>query len=200
MIGIINYDAGNLGSLLSALNTLGKKYVIVDSAFSSKEFDSLIIPGVGAFDYGIKKLNENHLSESIIEYAQTGQRVVGICLGMHMLSDFGEENGVNAGLGLIPGAVKKLVPEMGTRSPHMGWSRNMLRNNNKGIPDSHYGFFAHNYFYAALDSRDIVADFYWGNVPLPSIIRRNEVVGIQFHPEKSGSWGLEVLNWAITDL
>jgi glutamine amidotransferase len=199
MIGIVNYDAGNLGSLLSALNILGKEHVIVDSAFGGKEFDSLIIPGVGAFDYGIKKLNENHLSQSIVEYAKTGQRIVGICLGMHMLSNFGEENGVNIGLGLIPGTVRKLVPEIGTRSPHMGWSKNTLRNKNLGIPDLNYGYFAHNYFYDALDPSHVLADFNWGNALLPSIIRQKGVIGIQFHPEKSDSWGLEVLNWAITN-
>jgi glutamine amidotransferase len=198
MIGIVNYDAGNLGSLLSALNTLGKKYVVVDSAFDREDFDSLIIPGVGAFDYGIKKLNENHLTESVKGFANSGQRVLGICLGMHLLSDLGEENGFNEGLSLIPGRVKKLTPSTGNRSPHMGWSMNSFRSKSTSTLNANYGYFAHNYYYEPVDPNHIVADFKWGKVLIPSIIRHREVIGIQFHPEKSDSWGLDVLNWAIT--
>lgn len=192
-IGIIDYQAGNLGSLSSALNEIELDYFVSDSPNEIKKSDLILIPGVGSLYSGMHHIRKAGLDEVILEHHDKEKPILGICLGMHLLGTSGNEGGETQGLNLIEGCITKLVSKEGFRVPHMGWD---FVNNNG---NSTYGYFAHSYYFNVQSNTklQLVSSFKWGTENLSAEIRYNNVGGIQYHPEKSGPSGLKVLSQTI---
>lgn len=201
MIGIIDYGMGNLFSVSKALERLGVDYFISEDKEKLSQSTALLLPGVGSFRDAMKCLRENGLSEMIIEYAQSGKPLLGICLGMQLLFEESEENGPTEGLCLLPGKVKRF-PGGDYKVPHMGWNRleflkespltKRLTSNIDSSPIEEYVYFVHSYFVDAKQSDVVIAQSsYYEDVA--AIVGRANVFGMQFHPEKSGKLGMALL-------
>ncbi|CAN2169731.1 HisH Glutamine amidotransferase [Candidatus Nanopelagicaceae bacterium] len=194
-IGLIDYGAGNLGSMRSALTQINLDFVNIFTADKISEVDALIIPGVGAFNSGMRNLNLKDLPNEIIEFAKTGKKVLGICLGMHLLATSGNEGGHSLGLNLIPGEITKLTKSNRNRVPHVGWDS--IISNHRDRKD--FVYFAHSYYYALSSNAncETISSYQWDEILLPAIIKKDNVIGIQFHPEKSHDFGLKLLRESL---
>ncbi len=193
MTAIIDYGAGNLFSVKNALDFLGIENKITNSAEDLRSADRLILPGVGAFPDAMRMLNESGLVEVIKEEVQK-KPLLGICLGMQMMFEKGYEFGETDGLGLIPGSVKLMHPEGDLPVPHIGW--NSLEFNEPcrlldKCENGEYVYFVHS-FAAECDSRNVAAYCDYG-MKIPALVFEGNVYGAQFHPEKSGDTGLNIL-------
>ncbi|HEY8875147.1 MAG TPA: imidazole glycerol phosphate synthase subunit HisH [Desulfosporosinus sp.] len=193
MIGIVDYGRGNLRSVEKALEKVGFEATIMTSPEDLDRVDGLILPGVGAFADAMEALNSGGWTLPITQFARSGRPFLGICLGMQVLFEFGEEHGVHAGLGLLEGRVVKFPP--GGKIPHMGWNSLKLEQPSRlleGIPNESYFYFVHSYYVLPSDQRDIIASSDYG-VVFPAVVGKDNVWGTQFHPEKSSPWGLQIL-------
>ena len=193
MIAIIDYGAGNLFSVKNALDFLGLENKITKDPADLRAADRLILPGVGAFADAMRMLNESGLVEVIREEVQK-KPLLGICLGMQMLFEKGYEFGETDGLGLIKGCVKLMQPEGDLAVPHIGW--NELEKNEEcpllaKCGEGEYVYFVHSYA-AECDSRNVAAYCDYG-MKVPALVFEGNVYGAQFHPEKSGDTGLNIL-------
>ena len=194
MIGIVDYGVGNLFSLESSLKAIGAEAKLVSSSDGLRAADRIILPGVGAFGDAAKKLRSSGLFDEIKREAESGKPILGICLGMQLLFEKSLEFGVHEGLGLIGGEVRpiaEVIPK-GYKIPHIGWNglefipHPLFKYLNEG--DSVY--FVHS-FYGA-DCPDVIATTDYG-AKLTAAVARKNVMGCQFHPEKSGKVGLSIL-------
>ena len=193
MIVIIDYGMGNLRSAEKAFNQAGLETKVSDDPAVLAKAQGLVIPGVGAFPDAMKNLYEKKLVEPIREHAAAGKPLLGICLGMQVLFQQGFEGDRVEGLGLLAGDIVRIPA--GVKIPHMGWNRlTMLQESPvlKGTPDGAYVYFVHSYFANNCDAADIVAVTDYGNM-LPAVVQRNNVYGLQFHPEKSSDTGLHMI-------
>ncbi len=197
MIAIVDYGVGNLFSLKSSLAAIGEETVVTGDAELLRRADRIILPGVGAFGDAAEKLRERGLDRVVVGEAESGKPLLGICLGMQLLFDRGFEYGEHAGLGLIPGEVRpiaELIPAE-LKIPHIGW--NALHFTKKKSPLFRYVregdcvYFVHS-FHAARCGEDVIAVSEYG-APLTAAVQRGNVCGCQFHPEKSGKVGLNIL-------
>ncbi|WP_163099679.1 imidazole glycerol phosphate synthase subunit HisH [Peribacillus alkalitolerans] len=198
MIGIVDYGMGNLFSVNKALERLGVDSFISDEPEKLLEASALIVPGVGSFKDAMFLLNEKRLDEMIKKFATSQKPLLGICLGMQLLFEESEENGLTTGLQLLPGKVVRFSGNtsegMAYKVPHMGWNNLVFHQESpllKGMNDDHV-YFVHSY-YAALPDKDVLiasADYH---VQVPAIVGRGNVLGMQFHPEKSGEAGMQLL-------
>lgn len=193
MIAIIDYGAGNLFSVKNALDFLGLENKITKDPADLRTADRLILPGVGAFADAMRMLNESGLVEVIREEVQK-KPLLGICLGMQMLFEKGYEFGETDGLGLIKGCVKLMEPEGNLAIPHIGW--NELEKNEEcpllaKCGEGEYVYFVHSYA-AECDSKNVAAYCDYG-MKVPALVFDGNVYGAQFHPEKSGDTGLNIL-------
>lgn len=195
-IGIADYQASNLGSLSSALEEIEVKYFISSNAKELESADLILLPGVGSFAAGIQNLKQTGLAETICEHAQKGKPVLGICLGMHLLATLGSEGGSIPGLNLIPGEILRLKPSTDYRIPHMGWDRIRYKEQIRFV------YFAHSYYFkpSSRAQVDIQSHYELGDEIYPAHIQLEHIAGIQFHPEKSGINGLEILADSIKAL
>lgn len=190
---IIDYGRGNLKSVLNTFDRVGIKAIVSNDIYKIKNAKSLIIPGVGAFAAAMDALNSMGLTEVIKEECQKGKNIIGICLGMQLLYQKGFEFGETNGIGLIKGEIRFM--NISFKVPHMGW--NNLKFNKadepilKYINEDDYVYFVHSY-YAVSDNSELVAYSEYG-VNIPAIVRKDNVYGIQFHPEKSGEVGEKIL-------
>jgi glutamine amidotransferase len=192
MIGIIDYGAGNLFSLKNALDFLGLENIITSSAEEIREADKLILPGVGAFPDAMRMLERSGLTETIT-YEAGRKPLLGICLGMQMLFEFGYEFEKVRGLGLIPGDVN-LINAPGLKIPHMGWSGVKLENRcalSEGIREDDMFYYVHSY--KAVTEKRYVSLYSEYGETIPGLVFKGNVFGTQFHPEKSGEIGLKLL-------
>ncbi|HWQ64271.1 MAG TPA: imidazole glycerol phosphate synthase subunit HisH [Methanospirillum sp.] len=191
-IAIVDYGLGNLRSVSKALEKVGGNVSITGNLDEIRAADGIILPGVGAFHEGMARLSD--LQTALLE-AQGQVPVLGICLGMQMLMDFSEEHGLSAGLGLIPGTVRRFKRTPGCKIPHMGWNQVSLSQPDDplytGIPDGSFFYFVHS-FWADTPGQYRVTSTEYIN-PFASSIRNGTVWGTQFHPEKSGEAGLQIL-------
>ena len=206
MTAIIDYGVGNLFSLMSSLKYVGIDAVLTDDEKIIKNSDSIILPGVGAFRDAIEKLekkNEGILKNLIIEEAKNGKLILGICLGMQMLFDKSYEYGEYNGLGLVNGSICPIEKDLKNKDlkvPHMGWNNLNIRKEDKlfkYINNMEYVYFVHSYYGKYCDE-SIIADSEY-DVIIPAIVKKDNVYGIQFHPEKSGNTGLNILR-GVKDL
>lgn len=193
MIGIIDYDRGNLRSVEKALHKLGYPAKVLEAPSELEECQGIILPGVGAFADAMAALEEKGWIQPLLSYAQSGRPFLGICLGMQVLFEIGEEHGEHKGLGLLPGRVVKFP--QGRKIPHMGW--NTLHQKKpcqllEGIPEGAYFYFVHSY-YALSDAQEILVGMSDYGVSFPALVGRDNIWGAQFHPEKSSPWGLKML-------
>lgn len=191
---IVDYGAGNIANVMKALKYCGLSARLSDDPQEISKAQGLIVPGVGAFSTAMDRLQAKGLVQPIQAYAQAGKPLLGICLGMQLLFDESDEFGQRAGLGLIPGKIIPLPTETGCKVPQMGWNDNQVHQNRtltQGL-NQQATYFVHSY-YAKTDPKYIAASVNFGELVVPSVVCQDNVMGTQFHPEKSGLVGLAVL-------
>ena len=202
MIAIIDYGVGNLFSLCSSLKSIGAEAVVTPDPAVIRRADRIILPGVGAFADAAAKLRATGLDRVLLEEAARGKPLMGICLGMQMLFEESHEYGVHKGLGLIPGRV---IPMAGyipaeLKVPHIGWNPLLLKGGKhpllKYVSEGDCVYFVHSYFASDCIDADgtsaVIATAEYGR-ELTAAVARDNVMGCQFHPEKSGKVGLAIL-------
>jgi glutamine amidotransferase len=191
-IAIVDYGMGNLRSVQKALEAVGARADIVSDP-SGLDAPGMLLPGVGAFRDAMDNLRRLGLVEPIRRHIEAGRPFLGVCLGLHLLFDVGEEFGVHQGLGVVPGRVVRFAP--GKKVPHMGWNTLKIRQPGgilKGIPEGAYVYFVHSYFARAEQESSIGAETEYGGETFPSVISRGNLFATQFHPEKSQATGLAI--------
>lgn len=196
MVGIIDYGVGNLFSLKSSLAYIGVDAEIVSDEKSIAKCDRIILPGVGAFGDAAAALRNTGLDKAVIEIANNGTPLMGICLGMQLLFEKGLEFGEHNGLGLIPGKVVSIKPLVnGNKIPHIGWNGLVMTDNMGDIykytGNGEFVYFVHS-FHAECDEKYITARTEYGSL-LTASVQKGNVMGAQYHPEKSGDAGLMIL-------
>lgn len=197
MIAIVDYNMGNLASVKNAFASLGKDTVVESDPQKFKNYDKLLLPGVGAFGDAMEHLRDRDMIEALREFALSGKYMFGICLGMQLLFESSEEFGTHSGLGLIKGSV---IPFDTTKFseplkvPHMGWNRLFTKKHPlfEGLDEAHYLYFVHTYHAKCADERDIIGRTEYG-YEFTSAVAHNNILGIQPHPEKSHKNGLKIL-------
>ena len=196
MVGIIDYGVGNLFSLNSSFEAIGEKTVVSDDPAVLQAASHIILPGVGAFADAAKKLKDSGLGEFVKEQVKSGKPVMGICLGMQLLFERSFEYGEHPGLGILSGSVVsmegKIAPIL--KVPHMGWNQLRFVKPSRlfaHINNNDYVYFVHSYFASQCeDSVSAVTDY---GIEMTASVEKDNVLGCQFHPEKSGDVGLNIL-------
>lgn len=195
-IGIIDYGMGNLKSVANALEELGCKGIIISTAEEVFNYEKIILPGVGAFGEAMENLKNAGFDEAIKEFVSKGKFILGICLGMQLLCNDSQEDGFFKGLGLIDANVLPFKRVDKLKVPHMGWnSIHLFRDDfiTHNILDGNDVYFVHSFYVKNNCEDDILAVTEYG-LKFTSIMRRDNVIGMQFHPEKSQEVGLRLLN------
>jgi imidazole glycerol-phosphate synthase subunit HisH len=200
MIAIVDYRAGNLTSVARALQYLNVPCVITDRADELCRADRVIFPGVGAAGEAMRNLMEKRLAGCIRDLFESGKPLLGICLGTQVIFEYSEEDNRTPCLGIIPGGVKRFPEAMMEKGdplkiPHMGWNRVAFRGDHPlfaGIPGNAEFYFVHSYYPAPSESSDIAGETDYG-IRFASAVARRNLVAVQFHPEKSGRFGLRIL-------
>jgi glutamine amidotransferase len=195
-VAILDYGMGNLDSVSRAFEECGASPFATNSARDLRDASYLVLPGVGAFADGMRRIRELGLEDGINEQVERGIPLLGLCLGMQLLADHGVEGGESTGLGLIPGNVLRLVPDdPTTRIPHVGWNEvNTTRSAPlfDGIEDGKDFYFVHSFHFDCLDESAVLARTpYCGG--FVSVVQRENVTGVQFHPEKSQKAGFQLI-------
>ncbi len=197
MIAVVDYGVGNLFSLVSSLAAVGADAVVTGDADTLRRADKIILPGVGAFGDAAAKLRATGLDRVIIEEANAGKPLLGICLGMQLLLERSFEYGEHEGLGLIEGdivPISKVIPS-DLKIPHIGWNALKFTQNKsplfKYINEGDHVYFVHSYYGANCEKNTVAVSEYGAD--LTAAVARGNVMGCQFHPEKSGTVGLNIL-------
>lgn len=195
MIAIIDYGAGNLQSVKKAFDFIGAESVITNDPEVILSADKILLPGVGSFGDAMDSMEKNGLVETVKECALSGKPFLGICLGLQLLFEESEESpGVN-GLGIFKGKIKKFSSDMGLKIPHIGWNSLEIKQKDtlfKDIPENAYVYFVHSYYLHAEDENDVATVTNYG-IDFHSAVGKNNIFATQFHPEKSGDVGLQIL-------
>jgi len=199
-LSIVGYGLGNLGSIQNMYKKLGIRTEIAETPAAVLEADKLVLPGVGAFDEGMTGLRAAGLVDPIIQKAAEGTPILGVCLGMHLMTDASEE-GVETGLGLIHARVKRFTPPEGSelKVPHMGWNEVEASRGDEllsgllqeGEERSRF-YFVHSYYVECRDRSDVFLEATHG-IKFDVAFRRDNIMGVQFHPEKSHRFGMQIL-------
>jgi len=202
MIAIVNYNMGNLGSVYNAFEKIGEKAVIESRAERLKDYDKLILPGVGAFGDAMEHLESSGLKDAMIDFAKSGKLIMGTCLGMQLLFESSQEFGESRGLGLIEGKVvafdKSRFDNLELKVPHMGWNemftKGLTSKKNKlfdGLSEEFYLYFVHSY-HVECDDKYAIGKTQYG-YEFVSAVNKENIYGFQPHPEKSHNVGLKIL-------
>jgi glutamine amidotransferase len=201
VIAVIDYDMGNLHSACKGLENAGATPQITDSAKELERADAVVLPGVGAFDPAIQHLRSRDLIQPIKDIIASGKPFLGICLGLQILFE-GSEEGKEPGLGVVPGWVRHFRSEPGLTIPHMGW--NQLHLTQPGLPlwqqlpDNPWVYFVHSYYADPADPEVKAAVITHGTQTVTAAIARDNLMAVQFHPEKSSTAGLQMLSNFVT--
>ncbi|SFV66649.1 Imidazole glycerol phosphate synthase amidotransferase subunit [hydrothermal vent metagenome] len=203
MIGIVDYNMGNLASVINAFEIVGADIAVESDPTKLQDYDKLILPGVGAFGDAMEHLKSNGMDEAVKAYAKSGKPLMGICLGMQLLFESSEEFGTTQGLGLIEGKVVAFDEskfDHKLKVPHMGWNEIFQMKNEKlkiknmlfvDLPDDFYLYFVHS-FHVVCDDRYAIGKTYYG-YEFVSAVNKDNIYGIQPHPEKSHENGLKII-------
>ena len=196
MIAVIDYGAGNLQSVVKALDFIGCDSQITNDKSALLKADGAILPGVGSFADAMDCMNRSGATEAVLEFVESGKPLLGICLGLQLLFDGSEESPGVRGLGLLKGAIRRIPNQNGLlKIPHMGWnSLNITEQDGlfKGVGADPYVYFVHSYYLKAEDPAIVAATTCYG-VDIDASVHSKNIYATQFHPEKSGSVGLQLL-------
>jgi glutamine amidotransferase len=197
VIAVLDYDMGNLHSACKGLEKAGAKPEVTDSPADIKRADAVVLPGVGAFDPAVQHLRSRGLEKPIKEAIASGKLFLGICLGLQMLFE-GSEEGIEPGLGIIAGTVRRFRPEPGITIPHMGWNELEFTQPNSVLWQQLSGnprvYFVHSYYVDPVDPNIRAATVTHGSQIVTAAIARENLMAVQFHPEKSSTTGLQILS------
>lgn len=197
MLAIVDYGIGNVRSVQNAFAYVGAPAELTRDPGEIERADALILPGVGAFGEGMRRIDEHGLSQSINTFARSGKPLLGICLGFQMLMRFSEERGEHAGLNLLPFDVVKLPVDQ--RLPHIGWASVEVPDEASQVPrlmkglDGESFYFVHSYAVIQRSFDVVSAICSYGQCDFMALVEQGNIFGTQFHPEKSGEAGLEML-------
>ena len=196
MLAVIDYGAGNLRSVLHALKHLGVEDMqLVRSPEELEGAEKIILPGVGAFGASMQQMHKQQLVEPVREAVADGIPYLGICVGMQMLFDVGEEMGEHPGMGILEGRVVRFPNFDDLKVPHMGWNQLIIHKESDlmaNLSEDNYTYFVHSYYCAPDNDDDIVASVNYG-IDFTAVVQRDNIYGVQFHPEKSQKMGLQIL-------
>ena len=193
-VSIVSYGLGNLGSVVNMFKRIGTEVRLISTPDEVAASERVLLPGIGAFDHGMQLLADQGLDIALRDFAATGKPFMGICLGMQLLLDRSEE-GVMDGLGLIPGESLKFESAPGLRIPHMGWNAAVPQHDDSliaGVENDNRFYFVHSYRVVPTKPEDTLTLTDYGQ-PFASMVRSGNVMGAQFHPEKSHVFGMTVL-------
>lgn len=192
MIAIVDYGIGNLGSVQKGFRHVGAETVLTDDPAVLRRADALVLPGDGAFGATMDEIRRRGLDRPLLEAAAAGTPLLGICIGMQILFEESEEHGRHAGLGLLPGRVKRFDDTLTV--PHMGWNRlrwHQAHPLGEGLADGAHVYFVHSYFCDAAPEVVLATSDY--GAEFAAVVGRGNVLGVQFHPEKSQAVGLRMV-------
>lgn len=195
MIAIIDYGAGNLQSVKKAFDFIGAESVITDNPEIINACDKILLPGVGSFGDAMDSMNKKNLVETVKQNALSGKAFLGICLGLQLLFEESEESPNVKGLGIFKGKIRKFPKDMGLKIPHIGWNSLEIKQKDtlfKGIPENSYVYFVHSYYLEAENLTDVATVTNYG-IDFHSAVGKGNIFATQFHPEKSGDVGLQIL-------
>lgn len=195
MIAIIDYGAGNIQSVKKAFEHIGCDCFVTNKHDEIMKADGAVLPGVGSFGDTVDSLNKFGIGDTAVEYIKSGKPFFGICLGLQLLFPGSEESPGAMGLGVFDGSITRIPNGEGLKIPHMGWNSLDITKQGrlfKGIDGSPYVYFVHSYYLDAADKQIVAAQTKYG-VTIDAAIEQNNVFATQFHPEKSGEVGLQIL-------
>ncbi len=195
MIAVIDYGAGNLKSVEKAFLHLGYEVRVTGDKEVIEAADKVVLPGVGAFGHAMQALRSAGMENVVRRVVSRGTPLLGICVGLQLMFEESEESPGVKGLGLFPGKIVKIPPTDGLKIPQMGWNSLEINPRSrllKGIPDGTFVYFVHSYYPALQNPDDSIARITYG-IPFDVAVERENVFATQFHPEKSGEWGLKIL-------
>jgi glutamine amidotransferase len=194
-IAIVDYGMGNLRSVYNAIKHLGFDSCFVSDSNQLAYYDKIILPGVGAFSQAIDCLHSTGLTQSLNERKNSGAQILGICLGMQLMCKLSEEDGLFEGLGWFEAEVRRFPKAIGHRVPCIGWNSVKFQRENaifNGIQSNDDAYFVHSYHVVCNNPEDVLATTEYG-INFASMIQRDNIIGIQFHPEKSQEFGLQMM-------
>ena len=195
MIGIIDYDAGNLRSVEKALVSLGEEVIVSRDSSEILQADKVILPGVGSFGDAMNNLDKFGLVDTIKKVAASGTPFLGICLGLQLLFKTSEESPETTGLGILDGEILRIPDAPGLKIPQIGWNNleiNPKARLFKGLPENPYVYFVHSYYLKAKNPEDVAASTFY-STQIHASVEHGNVFACQFHPEKSSEVGLKIL-------
>ena len=196
MIAVIDYDAGNLKSVEKALVSIGEQVVVSRNHEEILYADKVILPGVGAFGDAMGKLKEYGLVDTIHEVVDRQKPFLGICLGLQLLFERSDESDGVSGLGILPGEILRIPDAPGIKIPHIGWNSLDIDPDARlftGVTANPYVYFVHSYYLKAADESIVAATTEYGGTLIHASVQKDNIYACQFHPEKSGSVGLQIL-------
>lgn len=194
-IAIIDYGMGNLRSVQNSIDHLGGNSIIVSDPAKLSRYSKIILPGVGAFVQAISCLQQTGLVAALNERREAGAHILGICLGMQLMCSISEEDGIHHGLNWFAARVTRFRPNIALPVPHMGWNEVVFTRDDPiltGLTSGNDAYFVHSYHVRCDDMSDVLATTSYG-IKFPSMIQRGNLFGIQFHPEKSQKFGLNII-------
>ncbi len=203
VIAVVDYDMGNLHSACKGLENAGAITKVTDSPADIEQADAVVLPGVGAFDPAVQHLRSRGLEEPIKQAIASGKPFLGICLGLQILFE-GSEEGTEPGLGIVAGMVRRFRWEPGITIPHMGWNQLELTQPNcplwQHLPSNPHVYFVHSYYVDPVDPSVRAATVTHGSQTVTAAIARDNLMAVQFHPEKSSTAGLQILSNFVTQV
>ena len=202
-IGIVDYSLGNLYNIERSLKYLGYTVKFIQQSKDLENIDGLILPGVGSFSVGMQNLKKSNLDQGIQNFVKSGKPLLGICLGMQILASSSEEFGQHQGLNLIPGKVSHIgdtnsddsprkVPSIGWKNINVKQSTNTF-NNALSLHENQSVYFVHSFHFLPEDEGHLIASYDYGDTKISAAVQKDNIIGYQFHPEKSGQNGLKIL-------